>query len=322
MKDAYSNLLGEYVQAQEIDNDDIAGFQIVCPCCREEIFKVAREAAPKTIHFFSHYRASAAFDIAECERRVGSISESDKASASARSRNHTLDMFRSVVRDACDVMPIGGEMIRQEHLDKRYPMIFELTPVVREMILEWGPDGTLVDLVQKTDKAIEEAGYSNLTAYGLTFRNRIAADLLRTIFAGNHTKTIHHMIGRGHCNAFRVKPITRRGWVDLDFRSRSRKLVDHEGLKAEHGNPSQNPYRMTAYVVIDAMLRELHRLPYLKMIANAKQKLRPMHNVTIDDYLPDLEDLQPDVNYVPLQGVDVMTKPFMGDLPSSWSKPT
>jgi hypothetical protein len=42
VRDAYSNLLGEYVQAPEVGHDDIAGFQIVCPLCREDIFRVAK----------------------------------------------------------------------------------------------------------------------------------------------------------------------------------------------------------------------------------------------------------------------------------------
>jgi hypothetical protein len=312
MKDAYSNLLGEYVQAHEVDHGDISGFQIVCPCCREEIFKVARETKRKRIDFFSHYRASAAFTIDECERRVGSLSSSEKLQASETSRMHTLEMFRSVIRDATALVPIDGKPFQSDELPKRRVLLLAgIVPALKELVRDMGPTGALTDVVQKNDRAIEEVGHQNLTPFGLSFRNRIASDLVRTIFAGNSDKTVLHMAARGHASAFRLKTTLQSDHVMFDFRSRSRKLVDHPGLKKEFD--SREGDRFAAYVVLDAILRELHRLPYLKMIANAKAKAHPLSGITIDDYLPDLEDGQPPVNYVS-QGYDLIPRQYDGPI--------
>jgi hypothetical protein len=45
-----------------------------------------------------------------------------------------------------------------------------------------------------------------------------------------------------------------------------------------------------ANLSLDAIIRELQRLPYLKMIENAKAGKPPLLGITLDDYLPDLED--------------------------------
>jgi hypothetical protein len=42
MKIALCLLLAEYVDAAEVEHADTAEFQIVCPCCRESVFKVTR----------------------------------------------------------------------------------------------------------------------------------------------------------------------------------------------------------------------------------------------------------------------------------------
>lgn len=298
MKDAYSNLLGEFVQAQELDHDDIVGFQCVCPCCREEIFKVAREMPGKTTHFFSHYKASAAYSITDCERRVANISDSEKTETNLTSRKQTLEKFRAVVRDALAPMHIGGEKFDEQAVRIVQPLHIEIAHVLRDKIREWGPSGKLRNLVQENDKAIAAAGHENLTPFGLSFRNRIAADLLRTVFAAGANKSILYMVARGHTSAFRLKGL-HQGNVTLDMRSRSKKLTANRELVEEYGGPNENPYLMTAYATLDGMLRELHRLPYQKMIANTQAKLPPLHNITLDDYLPDLEDLEPNVNYVP-----------------------
>lgn len=310
MKDAYSNLLGEYVQAHQVDHVDIDGFQIVCPCCREDIFKVVRETEDKVSTFFSHYRASVAFSVAECERRVGSLTASEKAEASNLSRARTVAMLRSVIRDAVALLPIDGSLYDESKFRKSLPLHMEVVNGIREIVGELGPAGLLSDVVHINDMAIQEMGHTNLTPFGMSYRNRIAGDLVRTIFANtNSPKTIIYMTARAHHAAFRERGMSPNGMLHYDLRSRSRKLADHEGLKKEHGSPSQNPFRMTAYTTLDAMLRELHRLPYLKMIANAQAKRPPLDGISIDDYLPDLEDAQPAVNYKPLHGIQLIATP-------------
>lgn len=299
MNDAYSNLLGEYITADQVEHADIAGFQIVCPCCREEIFKVARERAGRSATFFSHYRASKSISAAECERRVALITDGEKSSVSARSRFENVKMLRSVVRDAVAMIPISGELYHGRKDTQFLPMTVMIIECIGKMVAEWGPAGRLENLVDDNDRAIEQAGHVNLTSFGRTYRNRIASDLVRTIYANAHSpKTLFELTDRAFFAAFRPKGVISSGMAMLDFRSRSKKLSENKAARAEHGRQG-NPAWMSSFITLDAMLRELHRLPFEKMIANARAKRPPLEGVTLDDFLPDLEDAQPDVNYEP-----------------------
>ena len=46
MKLGYSLLLGEHIEAEWIEYTDCKVFQIVCPNCKEPIFKVFRQVPP------------------------------------------------------------------------------------------------------------------------------------------------------------------------------------------------------------------------------------------------------------------------------------
>lgn len=54
MKLGYSNLLSELIRAELIDYKDSEKFQIVCPCCKEPVFKVIRSNESIPIHYLSH----------------------------------------------------------------------------------------------------------------------------------------------------------------------------------------------------------------------------------------------------------------------------
>ncbi len=73
MDKGYSNLLTEILPAVDIDYEDTADLQIVCPACREPIYKAVRKSIP-AVHYLAHYEASRSA-VAECELRVGSMGE-------------------------------------------------------------------------------------------------------------------------------------------------------------------------------------------------------------------------------------------------------
>jgi len=91
-----SLLLGELLKAADVDYADISNnrFWIVCPACQEAIFKVVRSATAEkpALHYFSHYEASKAY-AAECELRVGRITEREVAELSIESRDQKLVFF-------------------------------------------------------------------------------------------------------------------------------------------------------------------------------------------------------------------------------------
>jgi hypothetical protein len=99
MKLGYSLLLREYVAAEKIDYSDCKNFQIVCPNCKEPIFKVERKIEPQIIHYLSHYNRDKDYvDI--CELRVIKISSREIESVNNISRNQKLEYFLKVLKDA------------------------------------------------------------------------------------------------------------------------------------------------------------------------------------------------------------------------------
>ena len=100
MRYAYSMLLREFVEAEEVEIGDCSRFQIACPCCREAVFKKMR-ARPEggDTHFLSHYRADSP-EAKECELRVESLSKDQIEHFSSTGRGQTLDSFMAVLRDA------------------------------------------------------------------------------------------------------------------------------------------------------------------------------------------------------------------------------
>lgn len=73
MKLGYSNLLGEFIDAQGIGYEDCKGFQIVCPSRREPVFKGMRESGvAEAVHYLSHYEKDKAY-ASECGHEMMGI---------------------------------------------------------------------------------------------------------------------------------------------------------------------------------------------------------------------------------------------------------
>ena len=94
MKLGYSNLLGEYAAASELEYRDCEKFQIVCPQCREPLFKVLRDIDETPTHYLSHYAAARAY-ASDCEMRVSAISTGAMEEHGRSSRNQRLERFHA-----------------------------------------------------------------------------------------------------------------------------------------------------------------------------------------------------------------------------------
>lgn len=269
----------------------MTGFQIVCPCCRDAIFKVARETDQKTIDFFSHYRAPKDFSIAECERRVGSIGSEEMQRASAAARAKSLDMFRKVVRNAVGIIPISGRIITERDVERHLGLYQQLADYMALTVKNAHEQGMLYSYVADRDRTIDEFGHENLSSFGAAFRNRTAVDIVRTLFANNSSKSIVYMVARGFNTAY--EPYRDGSWTRFKAVGRGAKLLEASMPHSDFGDwdieTGQNI--IMANLSLDAILRELQRLPFQKMIENSKAGRPPLANVTIDDYLPDLEDV-------------------------------
>ena len=95
MKYGYSLFLQEYVNPKDVDYEDTRLFQIICPECKEPVYKVVRE---ETTEYFSHYKKDETL-TKQCELRVNSISSSKINEVSAQSRNQKLNLFIKVFQD-------------------------------------------------------------------------------------------------------------------------------------------------------------------------------------------------------------------------------
>ncbi len=290
MKDAYSNLASQYIEPHQVDHADMAEFQIVCPCCREPVYKSVRTHALGETGYFSHYRSAAEF-ASDCERRVLGISSGEKERANSEGRNQSLSVFRAVLRDAVALIPIDGKPYDEKAYSEVSFMFGSFALEIGDLVKDFVATNSLNRLVEENDRRIAATKYENLTTFGDSYRRQIAADLVRTLFAQNSTKTITHMIGRAVAHTYEITGKSPDGYVKMATRNRATKLMQDPRL-AELGQSDNKNQRLVigAYIVLDAMLRELHRLPYLKMLFNAKQKRPVLSGISVDDYLPDLED--------------------------------
>lgn len=98
MKVGYSLTQSEVVAAVELDYGDCAAFQVVCPCCRQPVFKKVRaQPAGDALHFLSHYRADSD-EARECELRVAALSQAFLALWTEEGRGQTLARFLGHLR--------------------------------------------------------------------------------------------------------------------------------------------------------------------------------------------------------------------------------
>ena len=117
MKTGYSNLLGEYVDAVKLEYGDCAPLQIVCPACREAVFKSTTSSKPEAAHYLSHYRKDSAFDT-DCELRVDKIDPRERQVHNGNSRDQRLLYFLRVFVSALERDPFinyGGRRLRHAH---------------------------------------------------------------------------------------------------------------------------------------------------------------------------------------------------------------
>lgn len=101
MRFGYSILLREFTEAEEVEFGDCELHQIVCPACRDPIFKKTRgrSGSEERTHFLSHYAADGE-DDRDCELRCAAIGREHLAPFDAVHRKQTLQGFFAVLREA------------------------------------------------------------------------------------------------------------------------------------------------------------------------------------------------------------------------------
>lgn len=96
MRLGYSILLGELIDAAQLEYRDCEHFQVVCPQCQEPVFKVHR-AGEKEQHYLAHYAAKAAYQDT-CELRAARYTPAELEAANHIARNQRLQYFLDKLR--------------------------------------------------------------------------------------------------------------------------------------------------------------------------------------------------------------------------------
>lgn len=286
MKLAHSILLGEYVDAAQVEHADTAGFQIVCPCCAESVFKVERGLANGgRSEFFSH-RQAPAYQAAGCELRVSAIPAEERAARNESSRNQSLALFRQWMRDALNLNAWLYGTWKPADVHRRLsamPMGPMLYDILRKEQVRLGAGNLMADEMRQVREGAKEARIDFGTKFGADIQDRIVGDMMRHLLSpegkANHAYLYRHTLTR---LAF-VDVVTRgvqpfgklRGDpipndVSLFLKaSMTKNPRIARSLAAEshrHGDPrdSDRIYR----VMTMGMLTDLARLPFAEMLAN------------------------------------------------------
>jgi hypothetical protein len=291
MKVGYSLLLGEYVPANQVRYGDVAGFQIVCPCCRDPLIKVERPTQTDITEFLSHYAAKPG--TGECELRVASISAEARARTNRESRGQTLKVFLSVLRDAMQLRMRNDPPIERAGRYAGVHLFAELMAdcmVLDEWLMVREVD-KLLDLVVRsidTDRAVAEMDMA------MSFRRRLAKDIV------DHLRAPHAGKSRTFAARFALSSIAAGQYaVNPDKVVATDKLV--AGLQnvltddtevtmrwlknVTKGNESaRSQYDILMATTGMELLSTLMRLPALAMLANHRAGRHPLHGIDDLDY--------------------------------------
>lgn len=177
MKLGYSILLGETMSAARVEYHDCEHFQIVCPSCREPVFKaIRRQDEREDIHYLSHYSVDKAAR-SDCELRVNGISVADIEKQNAEARDQRLLYFWSKLKVVLgnDPMYTGSVEKSQWHLSKSAALnimrdiAWRTALIMREQSFDLCVDDYLREL--------HSSGWGITTSFSLEMQKRIARDM-------------------------------------------------------------------------------------------------------------------------------------------------
>lgn len=295
MKIGYSLLLGEYINAEGINYTDCKNFQIVCPSCKEPVFKAKRELNSSTSHYLSHYNKDKSY-ADECELRVSKISQKDIQSLNNEARNQKLEYFLNVLKDTILeheydqgeslelsillLKKIGNSAAIQFFRDK----VYEIT---KEMVRESGRS-KIYDLFDSyIDDIVEVAGSFYETSFSIEIQKRIAYDILSHLVSakarGNYIFLFSHSYVTLMNRIEKIKGVRDFYDYEIILHQNMRKLIGlskSKGLKIfnrlanytlrpPHTIESSNLLNKMASEIAHEMLGCIIRLPYFEMIKKA-----------------------------------------------------
>ena len=292
MKIGYSLLLGEYINAEGIDYTDCKNFQIVCPSCKEPLFKAERKLGSSISHYLSHYNKDKSYED-ECELRVSKISQKDIQLLNYEARNQKLEYFLSVLKDAI----LDHEYVKDENLDKAHLLLKKIGnsaaiqffrdrvyEIIKEMVRESGKLKIYELFDDYIDDIVDVAGSFYETSFSIETQKRIAYDILshlvsakarrNYIFLFSHSfVTLMNRIERikDVRNFYEYEIILHQNMMKLIGTSKSKglkifnRLANYQ-LRPPHTLENSNLLNKMASEITHEMLGCIIRLPYFEML--------------------------------------------------------
>lgn len=182
MRSGYSILLGEHVDAGEIDYHDCKAFQIVCPACREPVFKAVRspQGSPAQ-HFLNHY-PSAQSTAEQCELRVRSADPAQRTAADTASRGQRLAHFLSVMPAVLGRLPLyDGSWQKAHYHASKSPAMSFFYDAQAESLEHAGHAAFFAAAADTYMQRLDEANVDLPTSFSRRRQQMIAADMWATI---------------------------------------------------------------------------------------------------------------------------------------------
>ncbi len=189
------------MQAEVISHGDCAPLQIVCPACKEPVFKsVLARSTESSTHYFSHYKKDRAY-VAECELRVRSISETARTTHDSESRGQRLSYFlkcfsRLLVQDPY--------ITYQKSFEQTQRTISQTKPLkmIRKTLYENAFASGLLDdpehIFLTADEYVQEMtsfGEVPKTDFSLMVQRRIARDIFEAIHTEPQRSNYAYLFG-------------------------------------------------------------------------------------------------------------------------------
>jgi hypothetical protein len=216
MRTGYSLLLGEYVEAERISYEDCKAFQIVCPSCKEPIFKVNREVTTKPISYLSHYEKDKSF-VAECELRVSALTKEEIIRSNNLSRGQRLEYFLSVLQTAISSALYPQDDISLSKLTKLTHMLGRSKSLRRYRELLFAYERKMYAKMSDADLAEQMVGYVDdirevnegdffSTSFALETQKRIACDMWRHVLSAKAKESYFILFNHGYYRLmYRIK---------------------------------------------------------------------------------------------------------------------
>lgn len=182
MRQGYSILLGETLDASGLKYHDCEGFQVVCPTCREPLFKGLREAGrEEALHYLSHYSASASV-ASVCELRAAR-SATQVATENRVSREQRLEYFLGVLRRTLTLDPMYTKSAESTHwhLNKATGLTYLRDQCFKLAVEHRDDDSYFTESAHDYLAEMEDVGWKMQTSFSRTVQMRIAHDMWRTL---------------------------------------------------------------------------------------------------------------------------------------------